>query len=263
MASGELTKLVDVEGGVSALAWKSRLANGQSLENVGTSLYYASPKTGRVYTIERSDDETSKTKYVTKEVASSAAPIVGVRSLAFTRHNQQLSASTHNATDHLFQYEDSKIRKAFCDLGHGYGCLGQVAFYGDNSLFGVSQRDRTVVRVYSGVATTLATLDADTLPVGVAFDSKNRLYVGANRFTANERQAEIWRLDISTKNLTLVAAIGGALLDSFAFSFDDRLFLTDVAHGAIHEVEFLEWLAEETDLINRHLLASGAKHAGG
>ena len=60
LASGELTKLATVDGGVSALAWKSRLANGQSLENVGNALYYASPRTGRVYTIERSSAQSAR-----------------------------------------------------------------------------------------------------------------------------------------------------------------------------------------------------------
>ena len=244
---------------MSSLAFSSLDASQRSLGwGNEVELYYASPGTGGVFAL-KLDKSGAR---VTREVAAPRR-VVGVRSLAFTRKNQQLHAvAALGNADELYYYENSKIRQQWQLAGDAYGQLGQVAFAGDNTLFGVSMRDRSVVRLYSGHATQFAQLPRDVLPVGVAFDSKFRLYVGANRVTANERQAEIYRVDMQSRNVTLVAAIGGALLDSFVFSYDDRLFLSDAAHGALHEVEFAPFLDAESRLIADHRLASGGANAG-
>ena len=149
-----------------------------------------------------------------------------------------------------------------------FGCLGQVAWGADDALWAVSQRDRKLVRVYSGTSVDVAQLPDDVLPRGVALGPAGEVYVGANRITHNQRQAEVWLYDAETGEFSLRGAVGGAQLEQLAVSVDGRVFFTDAAHTAIHEVLDEPFFDEETELINngpsRKIdLASGAKHAGG
>ena len=117
-----------------------------------------------------------------------------------------------------------------------FGCLGQVAWGADDALWAVSQRDRKLVRVYSGTSVDVAQLPDDVLPRGVALGPAGEVYVGANRITHNQRQAEVWLYDAETGEFSLRGAVGGAQLEQLAVSVDGRVFFTDAAHTAIHEV---------------------------
>jgi sugar lactone lactonase YvrE len=165
-----------------------------------------------------------------------------------------------------------KRTQKFTKQGRGnYGCLGQVSRTADGAMIGISQRDRRLVKVYDGgVALAQHALpDVDLVARAVAVGPHDhRVYVGANRVTRNQRQAEVLRYDEQSGEFTLLAAVGGARLESLAVSHDGRIFFTDSAHSAIHEVLDEPFLAEETTLLvdgpaRAINLATGAKHAGG
>jgi hypothetical protein len=234
--------LTNVSGGVSALAFSGLGVNQRWLNNDNTTeLYVGSPFDGKVQAL-RLDQ---KGKPQLRDVTNGVLLAEGVRSLAFTRNNQQLYAATCNKTTgqgQLFAYENSHIRQQFEPLST-IDCLGEMQWGNDNVLYTVDATNRSIVAVYSGVAVVLAQLPVDVIPVGLQFNSKWHAYVGANRVTRNRRQAEIYAFDLGKRTLQLSAAVGGAVLDSFAFSYDDRLFFTDRAHAAIHEVELGDLVA--------------------
>ncbi len=194
-------------------------------------------------------------------------PIKGVRALAVETTSGKLHAVTcakDGGEDALWVYDT--WRQQFCKIGENYGCLGHgVAFGPDNSLYAVSVDRRQLLRLYSAFPTVIANFSSDVVPLAAALDSKCRLFVGAQRVNKNQQQAEVYHVDEASGELTLVAAVGGALLDTLIVTPDDRVFFTDAAHDAVHEVEFRTHLPleEELKLIRGGFLASGARHAGG
>jgi DNA-binding beta-propeller fold protein YncE len=96
-----------------------------------------------------------------------------------------------------------------------------------------------------------------------ALDSTGRLFIGANRVNHNQREAEVYTVDLKTGELQLVAAVGGAQLDTLLVTPDNRVFFTDPAHDAVHEVVLgSRFLDNELRLIRNGNLVSGGRHPG-
>jgi hypothetical protein len=68
---------------------------------------------------------------------------------------------------------------------------------------------------------------------------------------------------LKTGELQLVAAVGGAQLDTLLVTPDNRVFFTDPAHDAVHEVVLgSRFLDNELRLIRNGNLVSGGRHPG-
>jgi DNA-binding beta-propeller fold protein YncE len=261
------TKVVrNVSEGLSAIGWHSTKA--RQIANDDAELLLGSATGAYVLGVKKLGRPTGEvvrnyTAASTKGWPAKALP--GVRAFGVEPSSGKLYAVTcvkDGGEDAFWVYDE--WRGQFCKVGEGYGCLGHnIVFNADDTVYAVSVEKRQVVRLWSGYPTVVANFTADVVPTSIGSDSTGRLFVGANRVNYNQREAEVYTVDVKTGELQLVAAVGGAQLDTLLVTPDDRVFFTDPAHDAVHEVVLgSRFLDNELRLIRNGNLVSGGRHPG-
>ncbi len=227
---GAATYQVDADSGKVSmfLPPPSGMADDLEFSPDGTQLAWTSFLLGKVHARTRAADGSEG------EIKVLASGLPGANSIAY-RADGRLFFTQVFAGDALWEADPNGIEPPRL-IGENLGGLNGFDFGADGKLYGPLWFDHRVVSVDvdSGKVTTVA--DDFGTPAAVNFDSKGRLFV------VDTERGEVVRLDLATRgkggmaSKTLVATVDPSI-DNLAFSADDRLFITNMAHNAIYEID--------------------------